>query len=159
MIIWIQQNLNSKSEGKTQQLRDPLPFLPIQRPQELTPPSSSGERAQSPLSNSGLFGILPYELRRKILVEAFGNRTLHVDLNYSHPLVRRSAASTEGAAKQTRTPQIDCPNLTARSRFSYLTMPPSRSEYCSRIVLGAGSWGESRLSERKKQVSRKSFCL
>lgn len=42
--------------------------------------------------NYGLFGRLPPELRQQVLGEAFGNRTLHVDLTFDHPLVRRPSS-------------------------------------------------------------------
>ncbi|KFY81649.1 hypothetical protein V500_11226 [Pseudogymnoascus sp. VKM F-4518 (FW-2643)] len=38
---------------------------------------------------------LPYEIRRSILIEAFGGRTLHMDLEFSHPLVRKSGPQTK----------------------------------------------------------------
>lgn len=48
-----------------------------------------------------------------------------------------------------RLSEFDC-----KIQISYLTTPLPRSEYCSRIALGAGSWGDTGLSERKKEVSR-----
>ncbi|KAH6624778.1 hypothetical protein B0J18DRAFT_465971 [Chaetomium sp. MPI-SDFR-AT-0129] len=58
----------------------PLPFLPAQRPRPLTPTSSE----QSPVT-LGTLARLPAELRRRILMTAFGGRTLHLDLRLAHP--------------------------------------------------------------------------
>lgn len=40
-------------------------------------------------SNYGLLQHLPLEIRQQILGHAFGNRTLHVDLTFDHPLTRK----------------------------------------------------------------------
>ncbi|KAI0470490.1 hypothetical protein GGR56DRAFT_678686 [Xylariaceae sp. FL0804] len=37
-----------------------------------------------------LFGRIPPEIRRQILVAAFGSRTMHAGLRWDHPLVRES---------------------------------------------------------------------
>jgi hypothetical protein len=42
------------------------------------------------LTNYGLFQYLPLEIRQGILAYAFGNRTLHVDLTFDHPLAPKS---------------------------------------------------------------------
>ncbi|KAK2613238.1 hypothetical protein N8I77_000162 [Diaporthe amygdali] len=76
-------------------MRDPLPFLPPYCPRTPTPsPSCQGSKSATSLllDNYGLFGRLPYELRREILIAAFGGRTLHVGLTFDHPLVRRPPA-------------------------------------------------------------------
>jgi hypothetical protein len=55
--------------------------------QETLPPPSS-----SPLpsdSSCRLFTCLPYEIRRAILTTAFGNRTVHIHLTFTHPAVPR----------------------------------------------------------------------
>ncbi len=66
-----------------QQELPPLPFLPTTRSRPLTPPQSEDQ-----LAHYGLFGMLPLEMRRRILIEAFGGQTLHMDLSHRHPLVR-----------------------------------------------------------------------
>ncbi|WEW60122.1 hypothetical protein PRK78_005607 [Emydomyces testavorans] len=38
-------------------------------------------------ANYGLFQLLPYEIRREILMYAFGNRTVHMDIRYDHPVM------------------------------------------------------------------------
>ncbi|KAG9253482.1 uncharacterized protein F5Z01DRAFT_140062 [Emericellopsis atlantica] len=52
----------------------------------------------------GAFSRLPTEIRRQILTYAFGERTVHIDLSWRHPLVRRSApvsgAGPQGASKK-----------------------------------------------------------
>ncbi|KAK4041493.1 hypothetical protein C8A01DRAFT_34446 [Parachaetomium inaequale] len=58
----------------------PLPFLPAQRPRPLTPSASE----QSPVT-LGTLARLPAELRCRILMAAFGGRTLHLDLRLAHP--------------------------------------------------------------------------
>lgn len=40
-------------------------------------------------ANYGLFQKLPVELRHHILGHAFGNRTLHIHLEFDHPFVRK----------------------------------------------------------------------
>ncbi|KAL2859881.1 uncharacterized protein BJX67DRAFT_368612, partial [Aspergillus lucknowensis] len=45
-------------------------------------PSSTDAEFQLYLTNYGIFGRLPVEIRQQILILAFGNRTLHVDLQY-----------------------------------------------------------------------------
>ena len=69
-----------------------LPFLPSERPRRpLTPPSSpSFAPAQSSPAGAAphepaLFFRLPFDIRRRILVEAFGDRTIHIDLVYGRP--------------------------------------------------------------------------
>lgn len=72
--------------------QEPLPFLPATRPRLLSQesvPSDGEPEPSSSLENYGLLERLPYEVRHQILVEAFGGRRLHVDLSYSHPLVRK----------------------------------------------------------------------
>lgn len=92
---WIRRKSRSKGRSKSEAeepKRDPLPFLPQHRPRALTPSPSCQRLTFSPsllLNNYGLFGRLPYELRRQVLIEAFGGSTLHISLTYGHPLVPR----------------------------------------------------------------------
>lgn len=66
----------------------PLPTLPQTRPRVLTP-SPSRETltlsAASATTNSAFFQTLPFEIRHKILKEAFGNYTVHMHLSYDFP--------------------------------------------------------------------------
>lgn len=69
-------------EGSSQ---PPMPFLPEERI-ALTP-SASQESLALPkvaIADSPFFR-LPAELRRQILIEAFGGRVVHMDLMYDHP--------------------------------------------------------------------------
>ncbi|KAM0457323.1 hypothetical protein ACHAO4_003121 [Trichoderma viride] len=68
----------------------PHPRLPSQRRTRLTPTPSCEDLVASPsdaTANSSFFTKLPLEIRRKILIEAFGGQTVHMDLVYDHPLV------------------------------------------------------------------------
>lgn len=73
---WIRRKLKSKDTSKRKEeelMRDPLPFLPPHRPRALTPSLSRRSSDLTPsllLNNYGLFGRLPYELRRQILTAA-----------------------------------------------------------------------------------------
>jgi len=53
-----------------------------------------------PATNYGLFARLPLELRQQILSKTFGNRTLHVDLTFDHPLTRKSRPKTDQATSR-----------------------------------------------------------
>ncbi|KAI0885825.1 uncharacterized protein GGS22DRAFT_134893 [Annulohypoxylon maeteangense] len=59
------------------------PQLPAHRAITLTPPASS----PSPNSNTPIFNLLPPETRRRILIEAFGERTVHIEHSFAHPRV------------------------------------------------------------------------
>lgn len=96
--------LQSKSPTLTKD--DLLPFLPSKRPSALTP-SPSQEELASPRVNYRLFQNLPYEIRRQILVKAFGGRTLHVDLSYRNPLVRKSKLQTARHCDLIANPALD----------------------------------------------------
>lgn len=68
----------------------PLPTLPSQRRARLTPTPSCEDlvsASNAATANSSFFTRLPFEIRRKILIEAFGSQTVHMDLVYDHPLV------------------------------------------------------------------------
>ncbi|KAF4948693.1 hypothetical protein FGADI_9468 [Fusarium gaditjirri] len=60
------------------------PILPNPRPHSLTPSPSTEALSQS-RQDTPFFQILPHEIRRQILIEAFGGRTVHMDLTYNHP--------------------------------------------------------------------------
>lgn len=68
----------------------PHPKLPSQRRARLTPTPSCEDLTSAPnaaTANSSFFTKLPMEIRRKILMEAFGGQTVHMDLIYDHPLL------------------------------------------------------------------------
>ncbi|KAF4334531.1 hypothetical protein FBEOM_11638 [Fusarium beomiforme] len=60
------------------------PTLPDPRPSILTP-STSVEALSQSQHTAPLFQKLPPEIRREILIAAFGDRTVHMDLTYDHP--------------------------------------------------------------------------
>ncbi|KAI1660568.1 hypothetical protein F4813DRAFT_298044 [Daldinia decipiens] len=78
--------------GRSKERKLPaMPSLPDDRPQPLA--------AISPLptatANSKFFKSLPSEIRRRILIEAFGERILHLDLRLEHPLKKYSKKDRE----------------------------------------------------------------
>lgn len=87
------------SEPSGPQPPPPLPVLPVTRPRPLTAtpcaPGATGE--------SRLFQYIPSEIRRSILVAAFGERTLHFDLRLEHPL--RAEAPGANGRRGRRQPQ------------------------------------------------------
>lgn len=58
---------------------DPLALLPVLSHRPTTPPPTT--------ANGPFFQRLPAELRRQILALAFGNRVLHMELEYERPLI------------------------------------------------------------------------
>lgn len=87
LINWAQRQIWHESHD-TDEI-PPLPFLPK--------PSSTGENATTqgvaktaPAPHNGIFfERLSPDLRRMILVEAFGDRVVHMDLRYDRPLRAR----------------------------------------------------------------------
>jgi hypothetical protein len=73
---WVRQHILPRRRDDTR-----FPSLPP-RDRPVTPPSYAPSSATA---NSPFFAILPAEIRRQILIEAFGNSTLHIDLVYDHP--------------------------------------------------------------------------
>ncbi|KAH7186665.1 hypothetical protein BKA60DRAFT_588221 [Fusarium oxysporum] len=77
--------MNSKRHSRQRTPQNPeMPRLPNPRPYTLTP--SPSQEQITTLSETVPFFRLPLELRRKILIHAFGNRTVHMDLALAHPL-------------------------------------------------------------------------
>ncbi|KAL2862703.1 uncharacterized protein BJX67DRAFT_365824 [Aspergillus lucknowensis] len=70
-----------------------LPFL-VHNPS----PQPTDAEFRLYLTNYGIFARLPVEIRQQILILAFGNRTLHVDLQYCRP---RTAHRGDSAAAST----------------------------------------------------------
>ena len=82
----------SQQSRKRRQSSPPaLPSLLDERPRPLTAIGPSPEAT----ANSGLFQSLPPEIRRHVLVEAFGERTLHLDLRLEHPLEKSRKMDSE----------------------------------------------------------------
>lgn len=66
----------------------PVPSLPSERARILTPSVSQESLCQAvaaATADCSFFQKLPYEIRRKILVEAFGGHIIHMDLFFDHP--------------------------------------------------------------------------
>ncbi|KAH8892533.1 hypothetical protein GQ53DRAFT_805991 [Thozetella sp. PMI_491] len=71
-----------------------------QRTHDLTPAQSSDNLVAAtapPAAGSPFFECLPPEIRRKVLIEAFGDRIMHMSLEFAHPrrLVPRPTQSRE----------------------------------------------------------------
>ncbi len=62
-----------------------LPGLPPARKHALTPRPSLEDIYQIPRPNGAIFDRLPVELRDQILIFAFGDRTIHIDLQFDLP--------------------------------------------------------------------------
>jgi hypothetical protein len=94
---WFRHKLQSSNEGNpSQHEENNHPVIP-------PPPPFCDDWRMIPLStttnsipsNYGLFEHLPLEIRQQILGHAFGNRTLHVDLTFDHPLFRKPQDSPQ----------------------------------------------------------------
>ncbi|KAK7922956.1 hypothetical protein PG985_007027 [Apiospora marii] len=75
-----------------------LPCLPDERPRPLTATPCS----PAATSHSSLFQLVPPEIRRAILIEAFGERTLHFDVRLEHPLRKVRANGKNGMKSATQ---------------------------------------------------------
>lgn len=76
---WLRKKLDGKKFKR-------LPTLPAERRHVLTP-SSSQEALSSSIAttNISFFQRFPFEIRRLILIYAFGDKTVHMDLCFEHP--------------------------------------------------------------------------
>lgn len=77
-------------------------------------PSPSSESlftaAASATANSDFFQLLPFELREKILIDAFGDRTVHIDFQYEYPLLpleKRGRPRTPGSCLKQQFETVD----------------------------------------------------
>jgi hypothetical protein len=84
-----------KTAEENNPAKPPLPFLPAQR-RPLTPAPSCDFLVARPAQHvppdsatggSLFFASLPLELRREVLISAFGERMLHLDLRLNKPLL------------------------------------------------------------------------
>ncbi|RFU76615.1 hypothetical protein TARUN_5641 [Trichoderma arundinaceum] len=105
LISWFRRRRVARSNRKQRALstssrliKDALPIppppkLPSERRAHLTPtPSRESLRPSTDVAataESSFFTKLPLEIRRKILIEAFGGQTVHMDLIYDHPPLPR----------------------------------------------------------------------
>ncbi|KAG8666728.1 hypothetical protein FPOAC1_011543 [Fusarium poae] len=81
--VWFETRKSRRQKEKVAPTPQ-MPCLTSPRPRVLTP-SSSEQNLSLPLQSSPLFSKLPTEIRRQILVFAFGDRTVHMDLVLEHP--------------------------------------------------------------------------
>lgn len=92
----------SKDAASSSSHQPPLPSLPAPSDLPLAPPKVQPQ-AQSP------FFRLPAELRYRILREAFGNRTVHVDLAFRPPLFNHETSGGRGPLHGDYPPQAYFP--------------------------------------------------
>lgn len=79
---WIRAKFSDPAENKKQPARyAELPRLPKHR-RTLTPSSSH----ECLTYQHGFFNVFSVEVRENILLFAFGNRVLHMDLSFDHPM-------------------------------------------------------------------------
>lgn len=79
--------------------KPPLPVLPRERPRPLTPsPSDEVPSSATATAKSSFFQRLPTEIRRIILIDAFGDQVVHMDLFYDHPPLPAGEPGPAGAA-------------------------------------------------------------
>lgn len=79
---WVNEKVDKKVESYKyggQRAQPPLLEDPRPRPLSPSPPIKCLQQ------QNALFGKVPYDIRRIILVYAFGKRRLHVDLCFDHP--------------------------------------------------------------------------
>ncbi|KAI8959036.1 hypothetical protein F5Y11DRAFT_16880 [Daldinia sp. FL1419] len=80
-------------DGRSEARRiPPMPILPDDRPRPLKEVAPLPEAT----ANSTFFQSLPPEIRRHILIKAFGERVLHLDLRLEHPLRKAHDAIKPG---------------------------------------------------------------
>lgn len=60
------------------------PMLP--QPRHILTPTPSRDDLRSSNQTASIFTRIPHEIRHEILLQAFGGRTVHIDLVYQHPL-------------------------------------------------------------------------
>lgn len=78
---------------------DAPPALPVVRPRSLTATTPNA----TAFGASSFFQKLPIEIRRRILIEAFGESTLHLDLCLEHPPKKRSQGGNSHAKRHANT--------------------------------------------------------
>jgi len=105
---------------------EPHPPLPKRRTSSFSP----GQPLESSTRESQLFQRLPAEIRRQILVAAFGRRTLHLDIRYSHPRCNGSWARwmlSRWAPKRWVWTGFVCPRYGGVG--AYTDTPPDRAKH------------------------------
>jgi hypothetical protein len=81
-----------------------MPILPLHRPRVLTPSPLAAVKPETDCGPESaiapFFRCLPLDLRRQILIEAFGSRIVHMDLTFDHPKVAPSLTDMEPNAQE-----------------------------------------------------------
>lgn len=93
IMLWIQRQIqyyarpgdNRRGEqGDLQEHELPVPALPASRPYQIELAPAQGDMSVA-TANSTFFQRLPPDVRRLILIEAVGDRIMHIDLQYGPP--------------------------------------------------------------------------
>lgn len=98
--IWgLADRLPAEDTANDQQEQEapPVPFPPITPTQRLDTFADRGDQPDA-VAASGFFQRLPPDVRRMILIAAWGDRTVHVDLRHGLPLVEDARAHGNEAA-------------------------------------------------------------
>ncbi|KAI9158368.1 hypothetical protein HJFPF1_06362 [Paramyrothecium foliicola] len=90
---WLNRALPRSSNDPNDLSTAPEP-LPTLRPRPITPSDSV---PCHPQKQSAFFARLPPEIRRAILLYAFGNSTMHMDLSFDHPMLERADINPRGS--------------------------------------------------------------
>ncbi|KAL8790423.1 MAG: hypothetical protein Q9213_000575 [Squamulea squamosa] len=99
-----------------------LPILPAQRGHDLTPRASRRNITELPDGNGIIFDRLPRELRDQIYTAAFGNRTVHMDLRLTHPLLPDPSSALTHAQRLAAITSLEL-------IWDLLTHRPTENEY------------------------------
>lgn len=90
---WLDRGLTKTGLNRKAPL--PPPRLPSPRPRQITPSDSLPCQLQK---ESVLFSRLPIEIRREILLHAFGNRTMHMELVLDRPMPEGTRVNSGGGS-------------------------------------------------------------
>ena len=88
--LHIHSTKNNRKSSSPAPSTDP-PVLPKIRKRALTPSPSHESLVLDTSPKCVFFQRLPWELRRQIQMDAFGGRTVHMDLQYTYPNLRGSS--------------------------------------------------------------------
>lgn len=157
LTTWLRNRLKSSEK----QSIDQPPYLPSPRPHNLTPATSCEDVAKTQIqpqpSSCLFFAKLPGDIRREILVLAFGKRTLHMDLVFDQPLnlpplADRTAALTakfdfpHAAIRAKKTGEIASSDVRKVWRWGGTVchrMPPGEPDSVLGWLLRPGPWDDS----------------
>lgn len=86
----------------------PIPSLPAHRAHNLEETLDHDQHVSHGTINSALFQRLPSDIRRLILLDAFGDRILDMDLRYDYPFdTGRSASYFWGSSSSSTVPRLN----------------------------------------------------